>query len=288
MSKHGQFAIIPARALDDTRFDKNERYLRALLILGTYADRDGWCYPGLKLISERLGVTRPTASKTMQDLADWGYLMIVHRPGKDGEGNQSNMYRIIHDAELPVKFARENEKHPVKSASAEEIHPVKNPLVEISNNVPLNVPFNDTANAENSKPDQQTAYPQGKERVLKDPMQYAVDYHAKMNAPKSSPQAEQKQFIKEYAPRIASILLHAEPSDTDKSATRKIFEKKYPRDWLDDRLAHYSNGQGEQFRKADATAYWVTNKLSEDWANRNKSTSNETDRQRNSIPLFQV
>lgn len=196
---HGQFAIIPARALDDTRFDDNERHLRALLVLGTYADRDGWCYPSLGTIADRLSVSRPTVSTTMHDLAEWGYILIVHRYGEDGEGNKSNQYRIIHDAELPVKFARENEKHPVKSASTAKKHPVKNSLAEVVHNDPINDPIN--VSAETAPTSDAIEYIQSlSSRTIKQPSA-DEEFDALPSASASAPtmSAAAQEFFKQFS-----------------------------------------------------------------------------------------
>lgn len=151
LAKHGQFSIIPARALDDIRFDSKDRHLRIYLVLGTYANRDGWCFPSLGTISKRVGVSPATVSTTMKDLEEWGYILVVRSIHKEGESNQSNRYRIIYDAELPKQFDRVVPDGAIKSTSVEiekaikqtsvpSEKAIKSTSVEIDTNVPIERP----------------------------------------------------------------------------------------------------------------------------------------------------
>lgn len=153
MGKHGQFSITPARALDDTRFDGKDKHLRALMVLATFADKNGWCYPSLSTVSEWLMISRSTLSEIFHDMEEWGYLLIIHRKGDD-ESPTSNKYRIIHDAELPVRFDRTNAEHPVRKAYEAKKHAVREarkareqgvrePQGESVPNAPSNAPLND-------------------------------------------------------------------------------------------------------------------------------------------------
>lgn len=143
---HGQFAIIPARAIDDVRFDQNPKYLQALLILGTYADRDGWCFPSLSEVGKRMKMGRSTVSRLFHDLERWGYLLIVSKMKSDGS-REVNRYRILHDKELPEKYDR---GVPQTSVDAEQGVPqtsvvveqgVQSTSVKTGNNVPMNAPI---------------------------------------------------------------------------------------------------------------------------------------------------
>ncbi len=125
MSKaHGQFAITPARALDDTRFDGRENHLRALMVLGTYADRDGWCYPKLRTVADRLSIAKSTMSMVMSDLSKWGYLLIVHQVNDETGAQMQNKYRILFDGELPAEFDKSLQT-PVQQSSVNAEPPVR-------------------------------------------------------------------------------------------------------------------------------------------------------------------
>ena len=60
-SRSGRFAIIPARAIDDSRL--GSAALRVLCAFGTYGDRDGRCFPRLETVAQRLGVTKQAVQK---------------------------------------------------------------------------------------------------------------------------------------------------------------------------------------------------------------------------------
>ncbi len=140
VSKHGQFAITPARSLDDTRFDDKDKHLRSLQVLGTYADKNGWCYPSLATVGDRLLISRSAVSAIFHDLANWGYILIIPTKTDDG-GYTSNRYRILFDTELPIQFDRTNPEHPVQKTRTARKHPVQTPSVEIVPNAPSNAPI---------------------------------------------------------------------------------------------------------------------------------------------------
>lgn len=90
----------------------------------------------------------------------------------------------------------------------------------------------------------------------------------------ANPQEDAKQFVNEVAVAVAACLGHPEPTANDKSATRKMHGKPWARPWLDERLRHYANGGGADLRtNPQANAYWLVNRLDDDWANRAKKTS---------------
>lgn len=94
----------------------------------------------------------------------------------------------------------------------------------------------------------------------------------------ANPRDAERRFIKTFAPLVAECMGHAVPTDTDKSATRRMCSKGWAHDWLTDRLRHYSNGGGEDLReKPNANAYWLLNRIDDDWANRAKAAANSWD-----------
>lgn len=254
LAKHGQFAIIPARALDDVRFEGKPRHMYALLTLGTYADRDGWCWPSLKTIAERLGVTAPTVSNTMGDLAEWGYLLIVRTIGRPGEPNETNRYRIIHDADLPTEYDRTKKKTPIKSRAGESdtllnptrenLIPYKIPPSEILQNVPLNVPVQQVtekpslAAVEKTLPVEMPIVPGN--TVPKEPGTSHADAEfaampsasegmppiGELTAAVASPQEERKAFIAVWQPKIAQLYRLDADATTARSVAAKLYDHR--------------------------------------------------------------
>ncbi len=97
MSASGRFAIVPARAVEDQRL--GNAALRVLCCLGTYADKDGWCRPSMRTMSERVGLTRPTIIEHIQQLGRLGYVETKRRERPDG-GCAANEYRLLFDRGL--------------------------------------------------------------------------------------------------------------------------------------------------------------------------------------------
>lgn len=83
--------IGPGRAAADQRLSALE--FRILAILGTYTDREGWCWPSQKLLADGSGAARPTVSTALQKLQKLGYIEIT--PRLDGpRGKVGNMYLV--------------------------------------------------------------------------------------------------------------------------------------------------------------------------------------------------
>jgi hypothetical protein len=93
----GRFAMVPARAVDDSRLGRSAFFV--LGVLATYGDRDGWCWPSLATLAKRIGVSRQAVSRQLTGLERLGYVETKHRTHASG-GTASNVYRIIHDADL--------------------------------------------------------------------------------------------------------------------------------------------------------------------------------------------
>ena len=99
--KSGRFSIIPARAIDDPRLGKAA--LVVLCALGTYSDREGWCWPKIDTLAERLRVKRRQVLYCLRELDELGYVEVKARFHDNGK-QRSNGYRVLHDAELPAEL----------------------------------------------------------------------------------------------------------------------------------------------------------------------------------------
>lgn len=86
-----RFAIIPARAFDDARMDSHLRDVLALL--STYADREGWCWPGQETLGNRLGLSRTTVNGYIRRLQQLGYLEARRRQA-------GCLYRLLYDLDV--------------------------------------------------------------------------------------------------------------------------------------------------------------------------------------------
>ena len=93
----GRFAIVPARAVEDRRL--GSAGLRVLAALGTFSDKDGWCWPSLTTLAKQVNVTRQAAHQNIQQLAKLGYIEVQRRQRPD-KGNAANRYRLLFDRAL--------------------------------------------------------------------------------------------------------------------------------------------------------------------------------------------
>jgi DNA-binding MarR family transcriptional regulator len=98
MAEHsGRFAVTPARAVEDRRL--GDAAYRVLACLGTYAGKDGWCWPSTSTLAERLGVSRQAVQRSLRRLAAFGYIEVEHRRRADGSQDR-NRYRLLFDRAL--------------------------------------------------------------------------------------------------------------------------------------------------------------------------------------------
>ena len=93
----GRFAITPALAVEDRRL--GDAAYRVLACLGTYADRQGWCWPSTIALAQRLGITRQAVQRSLRQLAELGYIEVEARRRTDG-GYDRNRYRLLFDRAL--------------------------------------------------------------------------------------------------------------------------------------------------------------------------------------------
>jgi biotin operon repressor len=93
----GRFAITSARAVEDHRL--GDAACRLLACLGTYSDRDGWCWPSTTTLAARLGVTRQAVQQRIQQLRQCGYIEVQQQHRADG-GFHCNKYRLLFDRAL--------------------------------------------------------------------------------------------------------------------------------------------------------------------------------------------
>ncbi len=93
----GRFSIVPARAVEDRRL--GPAAFRALAALGTYSDRDGWCWPRMTTLAKMLGYTRQAAQQHIQELTKLGYIE-VQRQRRPDKGYAANRFRLLFDRAL--------------------------------------------------------------------------------------------------------------------------------------------------------------------------------------------
>jgi DNA-binding transcriptional MocR family regulator len=273
---HGRFSILPSRILYDSRLDnKWDKHVRLLSLIGVYDNKEGWCYPGLDTLADIIGVSRQTIVNWSTDLEAWGYLSIRKSKNNQNEYNP-NRYKIMHDATLPQEFDVSKlhtvDLDTVSKTDIGDLDTVSKNHAQNLKERPIERPIERSAIAENLTTTEEQAKQDLSDFEAIHSMSSDLPPAKLTGAGVADPTIERKEFVRRYAPQMATILQHEYATNQDKSATRKLFDKKYPREWLDRQLAQYQNGGGEQFRKDNATAYWITNKLDEEYAGRARPT----------------
>lgn len=89
MAKRGHFSRVPAAAVFDPRL--TDREFRILAALGTYADRLGSCFPSIRTIAVRFGVSRQAIQNALRKPKAIGYLEVIGRARVSGS-QQPNLY----------------------------------------------------------------------------------------------------------------------------------------------------------------------------------------------------
>ena len=89
----GHFSRLPAAAVSDRRM--SAATLRCLAALAVYADKDGRCFPSLKKLGTRLGVSRQAVQHHFRKLKALGY--VITESQKRANGSQKvNAYQLVY------------------------------------------------------------------------------------------------------------------------------------------------------------------------------------------------
>jgi DNA replication protein DnaD len=91
---NARFSILQAKAVEDKRISNAQ--FRTLAALGTFGDKEGWCFPKLKTIADMIGKTRQAVNRDLIHLQKLEYIEIHHQHRPDG-GLSSSLYRLIFD-----------------------------------------------------------------------------------------------------------------------------------------------------------------------------------------------
>ena len=97
MSADPRYSIFAARAVFDPHLTAID--VRVLAALGTYSDRQGWCFPAQSTLAERCNVARQSVVASIKRLAEFGYIQVT--PQVTGKGRQINLYRVLMDLPAP-------------------------------------------------------------------------------------------------------------------------------------------------------------------------------------------
>ena len=95
----GRFSIVPALGVEDRRLSAPA--FRVLAALGTYSDKDGWCWPSMSTLARMLNCTRQAVQQHIRELAKLSYIEVQPQL-RENRGNTANRYRLLFDRALFV------------------------------------------------------------------------------------------------------------------------------------------------------------------------------------------
>ncbi len=98
MSTDPRYTIFAARAVFDERLTAMD--VRVLAALGTFTDRQGWCFPSQTTIAKRLGTGRTRVNASIKSLVAAGYVQAVDQ-WKEGGAQTVSLYRVLMDISAP-------------------------------------------------------------------------------------------------------------------------------------------------------------------------------------------
>jgi biotin operon repressor len=98
VSTDPRYTLFAARAVFDDQL--TARDVRVLAALGTYTDRQGWCYPSQSTLAKRLGTGRTHINASLKALERCGYLQTVKQVKESG-AQTVNLYRVLMDISAP-------------------------------------------------------------------------------------------------------------------------------------------------------------------------------------------
>ena len=92
---NARFSITPSGAVSDKRI--SDAQFRTLAALGVFGDKNGWCWPGLKVLADMLGKSKQAVSKDIQYLKKIEVIEVYKRFNQETKSQRSNKYRILFD-----------------------------------------------------------------------------------------------------------------------------------------------------------------------------------------------
>ena len=98
MSADPRYTLFAARAVFDDRLTAMD--VRVLAALGTFTDRQGWCFPSQSTIAKKLGTGRTRVNGSIKALVAAGYVQAVEQ-WKEGGAQTVSLYRVLMDINAP-------------------------------------------------------------------------------------------------------------------------------------------------------------------------------------------
>lgn len=169
-----RFCVIPSRVLDDDRFAIS--HLRVIAAIGTFTDKNGWCYPSIKKIAEKARLSRARVFACIKDLKEWGYIE-VHCQYRPDNSQTVNRYRVLFDVGAPVDIPNQGDDDQENHGQLDSTPPSKKLDPRVNSRVdppvqprvdPVNVPLERPIKKEHVNDDVNNARAQKNENVVVD------------------------------------------------------------------------------------------------------------------------
>lgn len=97
MSQDPRYTLFAARAVFDERLSPFD--VRTLAALGTYSDKQGWCFPSQGEIARRCSMSRQSVNSSIKRLVEHGYVQATQQVTERGQ--QVSIYRVLLDLSAP-------------------------------------------------------------------------------------------------------------------------------------------------------------------------------------------
>lgn len=133
-TRGSRFSILPARAIDDIRFDKCPKTFMVLAAICTYSNKDGWCWPAETTLGIRLGCSRQSIHQHILLLIKWGYILKKAQARPNGS-TTSNNYKVLMDADPDLPYQRQYSED--ESALPPSGSPIEPTVVDVTTKLPL-------------------------------------------------------------------------------------------------------------------------------------------------------
>ncbi len=98
--RSGRYSKIPDSAVFDQRL--GAAALRVLAALGTYANKEGWCWPSQGTLAKRLGISRQAVGRAIKQLAALGYIRSQGQYNQRTQARVQNRYQVRYDVPVPA------------------------------------------------------------------------------------------------------------------------------------------------------------------------------------------
>lgn len=264
------FASMPHIIGLDTKL--SDGAYRTYGILKYFSQRHEWAIPSVETLAVLRGVTEPTIKRHLKELIDRKLIGRSRRMGTSSITYIEEIPKEYLDAARAILEKRKTDKRE-KTYQKRYARGIKNDTNVGSTNDPKRI----TSEGEQVKDIPPAAENETLKNNAAELWQDIEDHSASKDMPPrksypspalACPRLEAQSDATHYAEQFAAILAQ-EPIKEHQTAAAKMLQQKWFREnrkAVDKRLRAYRNGDGEQFRKPGASAWFIFSQLQRDLA----------------------